>query len=110
GRLARAGTARSAARRGGGSAVADGAAGRRQRGTYLTCSAIHSTVAFICSSVSDGLPPRAGITPVLPVKPSIACLSRVSMPAARRGAQAPRSVIFGAPATPASWQLLHRWL
>jgi hypothetical protein len=40
---------------------------------YLTWLTIHSTVAFTCSSVRPGLPPRAGMAPALPVKPSVAC-------------------------------------
>ena len=38
-----------------------------------TCSSIQSTVALTWSSERAGLPPLAGITPALPVKPSIAC-------------------------------------
>ncbi len=45
----------------------------RSRSLHLT-RRIQLTVALICSSVSAGLPPFGGMTPLLPVKPSIACL------------------------------------
>ena len=68
-----------------------------------------ATAALTCSSVSAGLPPLGGITPVWPVKPWMAWVSRVSMPCARRGPQAAWSPTFGAPATPAVWQLWQSW-
>ena len=40
-----------------------GASGTRSLQTYLSWPSIQSTVALTCSSVSAGLPPRAGITP-----------------------------------------------
>src|SRR5207249_2923186 len=75
---------------------------------YLTCEIIHSTVALTCSFVNDGLPPLAGIRPLLPWKPSVACLSSVSMPCAMRGAHAALSVITGAPVAALVWQVVHR--
>lgn len=51
---------------------------------YFTWAIIHSTVALTCSSLSEALPPRAGIMPRLPVKPSLACWTRVSRPSAMR--------------------------
>lgn len=62
-----------------------------------------STAAFTSSSVKDVPPPRAGIMPLAPVKPSIACLYSVSLPWAMRGPQSALSPGLGAPATPAPW-------
>ena len=38
---------------------------RVQSMAYLSCASIQSTVALTCSSLSAGLPPRAGITPAV---------------------------------------------
>lgn len=62
-----------------------------------------STAAFTSSSVKDVPPPRAGIMPLEPVYPSIACLYSVSLPWAMRGPQSALSPGLGAPATPAPW-------
>ena len=53
---------------------------------------------------AGGAGPRGGIMPALPVKPSMACLRKVSNPWAMRGSQAVLSPRLGAPAAPVSWQ------
>src|SRR5690606_38708943 len=95
-----------------GAANEDAARGRRPWWfaccAYLRLSSIQSTVAWTCSSVSAGLPPLGGITPALPVKPSMACLYSVSLPWAMREAHAPWDRV-GAPPTPPLWQAPHRF-
>jgi len=52
-----------------------GCQGGTRRAGYFRFASIQSTVAWICSSVSAGLPPLGGmIPPSGPVYPSSACL------------------------------------
>src|SRR4249919_926824 len=81
---------------------------RARDAAYLRLPTIQSTVALTCSSLRDGLPPLAGITPALPVKPSMACLYSVSLPWATRGPQWAWSRV-GAPPAPEVWQPVHSW-
>lgn len=41
---------------------------------YSALATMKSTMVFISSSFRDGLPPLAGMAPLLPLKPSMACL------------------------------------
>ena len=64
-----------------------------------------STAPLTSSSVNLGLPPRAGMDPLEPLKPSNAWLYKVSLPWAIRGPQSALSPGLGAPATPAAWHM-----
>ena len=69
---------------------------------YFDFSIRYSTAALSSSSVRSAAPPRAGMA----FLPLVADLSSASAPVAMRAAQAALSPVFGAPATPASWQAL----
>jgi hypothetical protein len=70
---------------------------------YCDFATMKSTAALTSSAGSVAAPPRAGIMPFSPVKPSIACLYKVSVPWAMRGAHSSLLPGIGAPATPAAW-------
>ena len=63
---------------------------------------MYSTAAFTSSSLKSGLPPRAGMA----LKPEMACLYTVSLPAFRRGAHSSLWVMRGilGMADDAPWQ------